>query len=121
MMGGSESASEPWNHYETTSRRRSKDCKPILRPHRDHVNDADVSIVLGITTPTCDYCGAMMYVSKERDGKIWYNKVGSSPSRRVSSASMSAKELESFLSTMWNTMSLLFKVAEKDPWFSTDS
>ena len=40
-----------------------------------------LSIVLGITTPTCDYCGAMMYISKERDDKIWYNKLGSSPGR----------------------------------------
>jgi len=71
------------NHYETTSRRRSTDCKPLMKPHRDNVNDADISFVLGIT-PTSDYCGAMLYVSKERDGKIWYNKVGSesSPSRK---------------------------------------
>ena len=52
-----------------------------MKPHRDNVNDADISFVLGIT-PTSDYCGAMLYVSKERDGKIWYNKVGSSPSRK---------------------------------------
>jgi hypothetical protein len=69
------------NHYETTLRRRSKDCKPLLLPHRDNVNDADATIVLGIT-PTCEYCGAMLYVSKERDGKVWYNKVGLSPSRK---------------------------------------
>jgi hypothetical protein len=58
------------NHYETTSQRRSTDCKPLMKPHRDNVNDADITFVLGIT-PTSDYCGAMLYVSKERDGKFW--------------------------------------------------
>ena len=69
------------NHYETSLQRPSKDCKPLLLPHRDYVNDADISIVVGIT-PRSQYRGALLYVSNERDGKVWYNKAGCSPSRK---------------------------------------
>jgi hypothetical protein len=69
------------NHYETKLERSSKECKPLLLPHRDNVNDADVSIVLGVT-PQSEYRGALLYVSNERDGKVWFNIAGISPSRK---------------------------------------
>ena len=69
------------NWYETTLHRSSKDCKPLLEPHRDNVNNADLTIVLGIT-PTSEYRGAALYVSKiAKHGKIWFEKEGI-PSRK---------------------------------------
>ena len=69
------------NWYETTLHRSSKDCKPLLEPHRDNVNSADLTIVLGIT-PTSEYRGAALYVSKiAKHGKIWFEKEGI-PSRK---------------------------------------
>ena len=43
----------------------------------------DVTIIVGVT-PICDCRGAMLCVIKEHDGKVWYIKLGSSPSKKVS-------------------------------------
>ena len=68
------------NYYHTSLVRSSKDCEPLLKVHRDNVNDADLSIVLGVTD-TSSYRGSMLYVSKiSKDGRVWFNKDGS-PSR----------------------------------------
>ena len=69
------------NVYDTSLHRSSKDCKPLLKVHRDNVNDADLTLVVGIT-PTCEYRGSMLYVSNVvKDGRVWFNKEGS-PSRK---------------------------------------
>jgi hypothetical protein len=69
------------NYYETSLQRSSKACEPLLEVHRDNVNDADLTIVLGVTD-TSSYCGSMLYVSKiAKDGRVWFNKDGS-PSRK---------------------------------------
>ena len=47
------------NLYDTSLNRSSKDCKPIMEVHRDNVNNADLTIMLGIT-PTSQYWGAML-------------------------------------------------------------
>ena len=71
------------NHYETELTTSSKDCKPLMKPHRDDVGSADVSVVLGIT-PKSEFRGALLYVSTEpKEGKIWYeNKSLCIPSRK---------------------------------------
>jgi len=68
------------NHYETQCNGSSRSFVPMLAPHRDDVGAADISLVLGIT-PAAEFRGAMLYVSSERNGNIWYNKPGQ-PSRR---------------------------------------
>ena len=70
------------NHYKTTVQFSSKHAlsDPLLKPHRDDVNDADVSIVLGITERS-DYRGALLYISTNTKGKIWHEREGV-PSRK---------------------------------------
>ena len=70
------------NHYETFVPSSSKISDPLMKPHRDDVGGADISVVVGIT-PRDRYRGAMLYVSTERgSGKLWteHNK----PSRKNS-------------------------------------
>ena len=69
------------NIYETTLHRSSKDCSPLLEVHRDNVNDADLTLVVGVT-PKNKYRGAFLYVSTVvKDGRVWFNKDGN-PSRK---------------------------------------
>ena len=69
------------NVYETSLTRSSKDCKPLLKVHRDNVNDADLTLVIGVT-PTSHYRGSMLYVSTNaKDGRIWFN-TDDSPCRK---------------------------------------
>jgi len=71
------------NCYETTAELSSKCGKPLILPHRDDVNNADISIVLGIT-PRSDYRGALLYVSTEaRHGNIGYEREGVPSRKRV--------------------------------------
>ena len=53
---------------------------PLLKPHRDDVNKADVSIVLGISERS-EYRGALLYVSTNTKGKVWFEREGV-PSRK---------------------------------------
>jgi hypothetical protein len=52
------------NHYETSVTLSSKQAlsTPLLKPHRDDVNNADLSIVIGITERS-SYRGALLYIS----------------------------------------------------------
>ena len=70
------------NHYETSVQLSSKQAlaTPLLKPHRDDVNDADVSIVLGISERS-DFRGALLYISTNKNGKIWHERKGV-PSRK---------------------------------------
>ena len=70
------------NHYETSVKLSSKQAlsTPLLKPHRDDVNNADVSIVLGISERT-SYRGALLYISTNRNGKVWTER-DSVPSRK---------------------------------------
>ena len=70
------------NHYETSVQLSSKQAlsTPLLKPHRDDVNNADVSIVLGITE-RCLYRGALLYISTNTKGKVWHEREGV-PSRK---------------------------------------
>ena len=69
------------NYYNTTIQRSSKDCMPLLKVHRDNVNNADLSIVLG-TTLRSEYRGSLLYVSTVAStGKVHFNK-DDSPCRK---------------------------------------
>ena len=72
------------NHYKTTVQLSSKQAlaKPLLKPHRDDVNNADVSIVLGITD-RCAYRGALLYISTNTKGSIWHEREGVPSRKRV--------------------------------------
>ena len=62
------------NHYCTTVNRSSKDCTPLMDVHRDNINDADLSIVLGITDRS-EFRGSLLYVSTVAStGKVHFNK-----------------------------------------------
>ena len=76
------------NFYGTTLVRSSKDCDPLLKPHRDNVNDADATLVIGIT-PTTEYRGAVLYVSNiAKEGKIWFEREGVPSRKSVQSIDM---------------------------------
>ena len=68
------------NHYETSLQTSTQDFKPLLKPHRDDVGEADLSVVIGIS-PKSDFQGAMLYVSNVKDGWVWYDRK-QVPSRR---------------------------------------
>ena len=69
------------NVYQTSLQRSSKDCKPLLEPHRDNVNEADITLVIGFT-PTTEYRGSVLYVSSHvKEGKLWFEKEDT-PSRK---------------------------------------
>ena len=70
------------NHFETSVQLSSKKSlfHPLMKPHRDDVNDADISIVLGIT-PRSEFRGAFLYVSTNEKGNVWMEKMGV-PSRK---------------------------------------
>ena len=70
------------NHYKTSAQLSSKQAlkTPLLKPHRDDVNDADISIVLGISEVSA-YRGALLYISTSGKGKVWYEREGV-PSRK---------------------------------------
>ena len=71
------------NHYETSVELSSKCGKPLIFPHRDDVNDADISIVLGIT-PKSEFRGALLYISTEaRNGNVGYEREGVPSRKRV--------------------------------------
>ena len=77
------------NVYETSLVRSSKDCTPLLEPHRDNVNDADVTLVIGIT-PTSEYRGAVLYVSNlAKEGKVWFEREGTPSRKSVQSIDLS--------------------------------
>ena len=63
------------NHFETKVQLSSKKSlsQPLILPHRDDVNDADISIVLGIT-PRSDFRGAFLYISTNDKGNVWMEK-----------------------------------------------
>ena len=71
------------NHFETSVQLSSKQALacPLLKPHRDDVNDADVSIVVGISERS-SYRGALLYISTNTKGTIWYERQGV-PSRKA--------------------------------------
>ena len=101
------------NHYETSLQRPSKDCKPLLLPHRDNVNDADISIVVGIIAVHC-CTWATRGMEKSGTTKQDVVQVG-----RAWLELMFVKEFVWFSTTTLSTMSALFKMGKGDQWFST--
>ena len=76
------------NYYETRAHLRSNNFKPLLAPHRDDVEDADISIVLGLT-PTSSFRGALLFVSVLPSGDIWMNSPEIPSRKSVSSVEVS--------------------------------
>jgi len=60
------------NYYSTDLKYSSRDHSPLMKPHRDDVNGADVAIVVGLSDAS-DFSGALLFVSTTKSGKVWYD------------------------------------------------
>ena len=62
------------NYYSTNLKFSSRDHSPLMKPHRDNVNGADVAIVVGLSDAS-DFSGALLFVSTTKRGKVWYDNM----------------------------------------------
>ena len=62
------------NYYSTDLKYSSRDHSPLMKPHHDDVNGADVAIVVGLSDAT-DFSGALLFVSTTKRGEVWYDSV----------------------------------------------
>jgi hypothetical protein len=62
------------NYYSTDLKYSSRDHSPLMKPHHDDVNGADVAIVVGLSDAT-DFSVALLFVSTTKRGEVWYDSV----------------------------------------------